>query len=134
MRKQMNGTINSSSRTMASVPNRNPHVVGTSSDALDGSPNSQVTKSGIPRSNAMLVLTRSPSRPGLTVSDDVQEQLFQRQRRMLDPHDLPAVPGNDRANLLLGFFAQPLGSELCHILHREQLIDAAQLLQLPLVQ
>ena len=81
-----------------------------------------------------LFLSSSAARPGFAVADDVEEQLFERERRVIDLDQFPAVAGDDRPNFVLARLRKAAGLELGDVLHREQLAHAAQLLQLALMQ
>src|SRR5262245_28035371 len=77
---------------------------------------------------------RPTSGPRLAVAHDAQEQLFQRGCRILDLVEISMMPLDRCANFGLALFAQTRRSDLRNIAHFQQTIDAAQLLELPLMQ
>src|SRR5688500_5822384 len=75
-----------------------------------------------------------PAWPGFAVADDIQEQLFQRQRRMIDVHDLAAMAGDDSPDFFFASLGKAAGLELRDILYGQQLFDSPQLFKLALVK
>ena len=67
--------------------------------------------------NDLFFRRRSTSGTRFAVSDDLQEQLFQRCGGILHPHHLATVFGNHRTDFFFRFFAQSLGLEFGGVLN-----------------
>ncbi len=70
----------------------------------------------------------------LAIADDVQEQLFERRGRVVDPQDAGLITAHHRFDFGLRRVIERRRTNLGDVAHLQQRIDATEFLQFSLVQ